>query len=58
MAMGWRLSQLTVEVLVNPNQEPQIPAAGTVTVAVEPAAVAAIVAVDFTWLYNAVQCSI
>ena len=52
MAIGWRLSQLTLEVVVNPNQDPQIPDAGTVTVAVVPAAVAASVAVDFAWLWT------
>ena len=50
MAMGCRLNQLTLVVVVYPNQDPQIPAAGTVTFAVVPAAVAAKVAVDFTWL--------
>lgn len=48
--MGWRLSQLTLEVVVKPNHDPQIPDAGTVTLAVVPAAVAASVAVDFAWL--------
>jgi hypothetical protein len=52
MAMGWRLNQLTLDVVVNPNQDPQIPAAGAVTVAVVPAAVAAKVAVDFAWLWK------
>ena len=52
MAMGWRLNQLTLDVVVNPNQDPQIPAAGAVTVAVVPAAVAASVAVDFAWLWK------
>ena len=47
--MGCKLNQLTDCVVVIPNQ-PHIPAAGTVILAVVPAAVAAIVAVDFTWL--------
>ncbi len=37
---------------MNPNQDPQIPDAGTVTVAVVPAAVAASVAVCFAWLWE------
>jgi len=39
-------------VVVAPNQEPHIPADGTVICVVVPAAVAANVAVDFTWLFK------